>query len=44
MHEHGVLDHAFLSVFLTVEGKPGRAEGPTNFLVSIIHFLLFINI
>ena len=28
-HKHGVLDHAFLSVFLRVGGKSGRAEGPT---------------
>ena len=25
--KHGVLDHAFLSVFLRVGGKSGRAEG-----------------
>ena len=32
-HKHGVLDHAFLSVFLTVGGISGRAEGPTMVLV-----------
>ena len=32
-HKHGVLDHAFLSVFLRVGGKSGRAEGPTLILV-----------
>ena len=31
-HKHGVLDHAFLSVFLRVGGKSGRAEGPTLIL------------
>ena len=32
-HKHGVLDHTFLSVFLRVGGKSGRAEGPTLILV-----------
>ena len=33
LHKHGVLDHAFLSVFLMVGGKSGRAEGPALILV-----------
>ena len=32
-HKHGVLDHAFLSAFLRVGGKSGRAAGPTLILV-----------
>ena len=32
-HKHGVLDLAFLSVYLRVGGKSGRAEGPTLILV-----------
>ena len=32
-HKHGVLDHAFLTVFLREGGKSGRAEGPTLILV-----------
>ena len=33
LYNHGVLDHAFLSVFLRVGGNSGRAEGPTLILV-----------
>ena len=29
-HKHGVLDHAFLSVFLRVEGKFRKSRGPNT--------------
>ena len=32
-HTHGILDHAFLPVFLRVGGKSGRSEGPPLILV-----------
>ena len=32
-HTHGVLDHAFVVVFLRIGGKPRRAVGPTLILV-----------
>ena len=32
-HKHVFLHHAFLSVFLRVGGKSGRAEGPALILV-----------
>ena len=34
-YKHGVLDHAFLSVFLRVGGTSERAEGPALIPVTI---------
>ena len=34
-YKHGVLDHAFLSVFLRVDGKSERAEGPALIVETI---------